>query len=89
MIDDLEKLFEKLPFSLYIQLKHHLYADQLIEIILDLGRRPEARFSTGPEYISQKVISWQDLDFITKRISRFSTENRAGIERTLHRISGI
>ena len=89
MIDDLEKLFEKLPFSLYTQLKHHLYADQLIEIVLDLGRRPEARFSSGPEYLSQKVISWQDLDYITKHISRFSTENRAGIERTLHRISCI
>jgi len=61
----------------------------LIEIVLDLGRRPEARFYTGPEYLSQKVISWQDLDFITKRISKFSTENRAGIERTLHRISCI
>ena len=89
MIDDLEKLFEKLPFSLYTQLKYHLHTDQLIEIVLDLGRRPEARFSSEPKYLSQKVISWQDLDYITKRISKFSTENRAGIERTLHRISCI
>jgi len=89
MTDDLEKLFEKLPFFLYEHLKRHMYADQLIEIVLDLGRRPEARFSSGPEYLSQKVISWQDLDYITKRISKFSTENRAGIERTLHRISCI
>jgi len=89
MSDDLEKLFEKLPFFLYNHLVHHMYADQLIEIVLDLGRRPEARFPTGPEYLSQKVISWQDLDYTTKRISKFSTENRAGIERTLHRISCI
>merc|ERR1712086_1004517 len=63
--------------------------EKLIEIVLDLGRRPEGRFATGPEYLSQKVISWQDIDYIIKRISKFSGENRAGIERTLHRISCI
>ena len=89
MTDDLKKLFEKLPFFLSNYLLHHIYADQLIEIVIDFGRRPEARFSSGPEYLSQKVISWQDIDYITKRISKFSTENRAGIERTLHRISCI
>jgi stage III sporulation protein SpoIIIAA len=87
--NDLEKLIEKLPFFLHSHLNNHIYKDQLIEIVLDLGRRPEARFQSGPEYLSQKLISWQDLDYTTKRISKFSTENRAGIERTLHRISCI
>jgi stage III sporulation protein SpoIIIAA len=87
--DDLEKLIEKLPFFLHCHLNSHIYKDQIIEIVLDLGRRPEARFRSGPEYLSQKLVSWQDLDYTTKRISKFSTENRAGIERTLHRISCI
>ena len=87
--DDLEKLIENLPFFIQENLNQHPYKDQLIEIVLDLGRRPEARFITGPEYLSQKIISWQDIDYITKRISKFSNENRAGIERTLHRISCI
>ena len=87
--DDLEKLIENLPFFLQENLNQHAYKDQLIEIVLDLGRRPEARFTTGPEYLSQKIISWQDIDYMTKRISKFSNENRAGIERTLHRISCI
>lgn len=87
--DDLEKLIENLPFFLQQHLNQHNSKDQLIEIVLDLGRRPEARFVSGPEYLSQKIISWQDIDYITKRISRFSNENRAGIERTLHRISCI
>ena len=87
--DDLEKLIENLPFFLQEQLNEHNNKDQLIEIILDLGRRPEARFVTGPQYLSQKIISWQDIDYTTKRISKFSNENRAGIERTLHRISCI
>jgi len=87
--DDLEKLIENLPFFLQENLNQHNYKDQLIEIVLDLGRRPEARFITGPEYLSQKIISWQDIDYTTKRISKFSNENRAGIKRTLHRISCI
>jgi stage III sporulation protein SpoIIIAA len=44
--DDLEKLIENLPFFLQEQLNQHPYKDQLIEIVLDLGRRPEARFTT-------------------------------------------
>ena len=87
--DDLEKLIENLPFFLQEHLNKHTCRDQLIEIILDLGRRPEARFVSGPEYLSQKIISWQDIDYMTKRVSKFSNENRAGIERTLHRISCI
>lgn len=87
--DELEKLIENLPFFLQEYLNQHTSKNQLIEIILDLGRRPEARFLNGPEYLSQKIISWQDIDYTIKRISKFSNENRAGIKRTLHRISCI
>jgi len=87
--EDLDKLLENLPFFIQENLNNHSNKDKLIEIVIDLGRRPEARFDTGPEYLSQKIISWQDIDYITKRISRFSNDNRAGIERTLHRISCI
>ena len=86
---DLDKLLETLPSFLTNHINNHLYKDKIIEIVMDLGRRPEARFSTGPEYLSSKIISWQDLEYTTKRISKFSNENRAGIERTLHRISCI
>jgi stage III sporulation protein SpoIIIAA len=86
---DLEKLIENLPVFLQDHLKNHPSKDQLIEIVLDLGRRPEARFLSGPEYLSRKTVSWQDLDYMIKRVSKFSNENRAGIERSLHRISCI
>ena len=86
---DLKKLIENLPFFLQESLNTDESCDQLIEIILDLGRRPEARFVDGSKYLSQKILSWQDLDYVIKRISKFSTENRAGIDRTLHRISCI
>ena len=72
--DDLEKLIENLPFFLQEQIHKHHNKEQLIEIVLDLGRRPEARFTSGPQYLSQKIISWQDIDYTTKRISKFSNE---------------
>ena len=87
--EDLEKLLDNLPFFIQENLNNHANKDKLIEIVMDLGRRPEARFTNGSEYVSQKIVSWQDIDYITKRISHFSNENRAGIERTLHRISCI
>ena len=87
--EDFEKLIEHLPVFLHEPLKQHPLKDQLLEVVLDLGRRPEARFVSGPEYLSRKSLSSQDLDYTIKRVSKFSNENRAGIEGTLHRISCI
>ena len=87
--DDLDKLIENLPVFIQKQLSQNIYKDELTEIVLDLGKRPEARFVSGPEYLSRKLVSWQDIEYVTKRVSKFSNENRAGIERTLHRISCI
>ena len=86
---DLDKLLNNLPFFIDDTINNNYNKDKLIEIVIDLGRRPEVRFTTGPQYLSQKIISWQDIDFIIKRISNFRNDNRAGIERTLHRISCI
>ena len=61
--NDLKELIEKLPFFLHTHLINHSNKDQLIEIVLDLGRKPEARFQNGPEYLYQKLISCQDLDY--------------------------
>ena len=87
--DDLDKLLEILPDFVRIPLEKHQDRKLLIEVVMDLGRRPEARFPNGPYYLSSKTISWQDLDFCTRRIGNFSNDNRSGIERTLHRISSI
>ena len=50
--DDLEKLLKNLPFFIYQHVHNHSNKEKLIEIVFDLGRRPEARFTTGPEYLS-------------------------------------
>ena len=89
LADDLNQLLDVLPKFISEILQTHPRREQLIEIVLDIGRRPEARFSFGTEYLSYKTIVWQDLDYILKRLGKFSGDNRAGIEKTLHRISAL
>jgi len=86
---DLEKLLQVFPDSIKESLKKTTDKSRLLEIIVDLGRRPEGRFSFKSIYLSEQIVSWQDLEYTTKRLGSFSNENRAGIERTLHRISCI
>lgn len=86
---DLDQLIKYFPFFIQEQLNTHKLNSHLVEIIIDFGKRPEARFLNGFEYLSPKLISWQDIEYIIKNLSKFTNENRAGIERTLHRISCI
>jgi stage III sporulation protein SpoIIIAA len=61
----------------------------LIEVVLDLGRRPEARFQEEELYLSDRDVTRDELAYVSSRIGHFGDDNRAGIERTLHRISAI
>ncbi len=61
----------------------------LIEIVMDLGRRPEARYQDGEAVITERDVAREDLAYVAARIGHFGDDNRAGIERTLHRISAI
>ena len=89
LADDLDQLLMVLPKFVSTSLLKHPRREFLIEVVLDIGRRPEARFSTGTEYLSYQTIVWQDIDSILKKLGKFSGDNRAGIEKTLHRISSI
>jgi stage III sporulation protein SpoIIIAA len=63
--------------------------DGLVEIVMDLGRSPEARFLSGEVALLEREVNREDLAFVAERIGEFGGDNRAGIERTLHRISAI
>ena len=89
LADDLSQLLDVLPSFVSVPLEKHPRREQLVEIVLDIGRRPEARFSTSTDYLSYRTSFWQDVDYIRKRLGKFSGDNRAGIEKTLHRISSI
>jgi stage III sporulation protein SpoIIIAA len=87
--DDLEALLAVLPPTIERALREANRADDLLEVIMDLGRRPEARFVDHEVYLSDQEITAEDLDYVVQRIGQFTSDNRAGIERTLHRISAI
>lgn len=88
-IHELQTLLEILPPELQQPLQHHRHCDTLIEVVLDLGRRPEVRFPLGAEYIADAVVTRAQLDECVERVGHFGDDNRAGIEQTLHRISAI
>ncbi len=87
--DDLEALLGVLPPPLGDVLRAADRADDLLEIVLDLGRPPEARFVDHEITLSENEVTQKDLDYVVARIGEFTEDNRAGIERTLHRISCI
>jgi stage III sporulation protein SpoIIIAA len=87
--DNLNQLLAIIPPGLRATLDQHPRKGQLIEVVMDLGRLPEARFEDKAEYLSEQPITKADLQFATDRVGMFSGDNRAGIERTLHRISAI
>ena len=89
MTEDLQKLLEILPPELCTAITHHPQRDSLVEVVMDLGRLPEVRFPQGAEYLSDIPISLEQLSYCLQRVGTFSGDNRAGIERTLHRISAI
>jgi len=87
--DDLEALFQVLPPTIERALRAANEGDNLLEVILDLGRAPEARFVDHELILSPNEVTEADLNYVIERIGEFTGDNRAGIERTLHRISCI
>lgn len=88
--DDLDLLLAILPPRIHAALQQANRASELIEVIMDLGRLPEARFAQGGElYLSDTEVTTDDLQTVIDQIGDFGSDNRAGIERTLHRISAI
>ena len=88
--DDIDALLRALPPAIAQRIRA-LPADRdLIEVVMDLGRRPEARFGGGGEEILlERDITEADIQSVVDTIGSFGEDNRAGIERTLHRISAI
>ncbi len=87
--DDLNRFLDILPGSIQHTLNQHPQCDELMEVVMDLGRQPEARFSDHAEYLSEQPITDDDLSHCINRVGSFSGDNRAGIEKTLHRISAM
>jgi stage III sporulation protein SpoIIIAA len=88
--DDLDALLDALPPEIRDRLRALPDLDSVIEVVMDLGRRPEARFgSGGEEVLADREIDERDIAYVVDHVGSFGEDNRAGIERTLHRISAI
>jgi len=87
--DNLDLLLEVVPPHLREALEQRADLETLLEVVLDLGRLPEARFLTGVVHLSEEYVTAEQIRYVTSRVGAFGKDNRAGIERTLHRISAI
>ena len=87
--DDLESLLDALPPRVGNPLKIKDDLNELLEVILDLGRFPEARFAPGDTILDSIEVDEEDIKYVVDRVGEFGGDNRAGIPRTLHRISAI
>jgi len=87
--DNLAEMLAVLPLRLREELAHMEELDMLVEVVCDLGRQAEARFPQAVRALDRHPVTREDLDYVASRVGSFSNDNRAGIERTLHRISAL
>jgi stage III sporulation protein SpoIIIAA len=87
--DDLEVLLVALPPAIHNAVNQLENRSELLEIVMDLGRLPEGRFPDGEVILSTQPVTDIDLEYVVEHIGEFGDDNRAGIERTLHRISAL
>ena len=83
-------LLQKLPAAIRIAIETSVEStEELLEVVLDLGRLPEARYRDIERFLSDREVTQDDIDYVVNGIGAFGEDNRAGIPRTLHRISAI
>jgi len=87
--DDLDAMLGVLPSDITGELNEINRPDDLLEVIIDLGRVPTARYVDDEVTLLDREVSHEDIDYVVSRIGEFDADNRAGMERTLHRISAI
>jgi len=87
--DNLDLMLNVLPPHIRDALTGGGNLDSLVEVVLDLGRRPEARYPGEASYLTESLVTREDIHFVESRVGHFTRDNRAGIERTLHRISAM
>ncbi len=87
--DNLDVLLGILPPQIREAIEGQPNLEELLEVVLDLGREPEARFPGRAVRLSDGFITQESMQHVVGRVGAFGKDNRAGIERTLHRISAI
>src|SRR5207245_10201232 len=86
---ELDQLFQALPPHINRAVKGLEHQGLLLEVVLDLGREPEARFPDHEVILDETAVTSEDLEFASSRVGSFGADNRAVIARTLHRTSRL
>lgn len=89
IVDNLDSLMQVLPLDIRRAVNESGRRDDLLEVILDLGRVPTARYTDEEIVLLDREVSQEDIDWVVERVGEFDADNRAGIARTLHRIAAI
>lgn len=89
VVSDLDLFLEIVPLRMRNELFMHQEIGKLIEVVMDLGRKPLARFPSGDWVISEQPVKLEDLRHAISKVGDFSDDNRSGIDSSLHRISAI
>jgi stage III sporulation protein SpoIIIAA len=87
--DDLDVIMAVLPEDIQAALQKIDRRDELLEVILDLGRVPTARYTDGELVLREVEVNQEEITYVVDRVGKFDADNRAGIARTLHRIAAI
>ncbi|MEE8422157.1 MAG: R3H domain-containing nucleic acid-binding protein [Dehalococcoidia bacterium] len=85
---ELEALLSVIPERVAAAVRAHK-DEALLEVVLDLGRPPAIRYTSGELVLEEAEVTEQELEYVVRQVSEFGEDNRAGIERTLHRISAM
>ncbi|XP_073041496.1 protein SEEDLING PLASTID DEVELOPMENT 1 [Primulina eburnea] len=89
VVSDMDLFLDTVPLRMRQELLRHDEIRELIEVVMDLGRKPIARFPSGDWIISEETVKLEDLRHAISKVGEFSDDNRSGIDRSLHRISAI
>lgn len=65
---ELEMFIELLPLNMRSELYNHSEIGDLIEVVMDLGRKPLARFPSGDWVISEQVVKIDDLKHAISKV---------------------
>ncbi|MDA1217448.1 MAG: AAA family ATPase, partial [Chloroflexi bacterium] len=89
LTDDLPALLNLLPPAIAQRVRELDRSDELLEVVMDVGRVPAARYLSGEVVLAEAKLTAADIQAVVAGLREFDSDNRSGIERTLHRISAI
>jgi len=81
-----DEIFHTLPESVSTKIQE-IGTDGISEVVLDLGEKPYCWKSSTRVFLGDNIVEKVHIDGMVEKLGTFGTDNRAGLEGQLHRIS--